>query len=137
MNPVNVGREFRPGFRLSAIDICILIGGAIASAALWLQDTWIGLAVAFVVGHFFLFCNVLRMSRPVELLWAGLFIVSAGGAAFMVISWPVAFGISACATVILAAIEMRRPSYHGAGWRRVNPRLREWWQAKNELARSS
>jgi hypothetical protein len=23
--------------------------------------------------------------------------------------------------------EMLKPSYHGVGWQRINPRLPEWW----------
>jgi hypothetical protein len=32
-------------------------------------------AVAFVMGHFFLFCNVFRIRRKYELIWAVLFAV--------------------------------------------------------------
>ena len=33
---------------------------------------------AMVVAHFFLFCNVFKVPRKLELLWAGLFLVNTG-----------------------------------------------------------
>jgi len=30
-------------------------------------------------------------------------------------------------TVAVVVVEMCKPSYHGVGWQRINPRLREWW----------
>ena len=39
--------EFNPGFRLSLFDIVVL----------------------FVLGHFFYFCNITRMSRIPKLIW--------------------------------------------------------------------
>ena len=66
---------FQPGFRLSAIDVIVILVGAIASVVLWSTVWWIGFVIAFVVAHFFLFCNVFRVARPLELAWSGLFIV--------------------------------------------------------------
>jgi hypothetical protein len=31
---------------------------------------------------------------------------------------------------VLVIFEMRKPSYHGVFWRRVNPNLRQWWEAR-------
>ena len=124
-------RRFAPGFRLSKLDIAVLIAGAAMAVALASVDIWFGAASAFVVGHFFLFCNVLRMSRPLELTWAATF------AALVVLSfvygylgWPVVFGIAGLVTILLTAIEMRRPSYHGVGWQKLNPDLPAWWKRK-------
>jgi hypothetical protein len=33
---------------------------------------------AMVVGHFFLFCNVFKVPRKLELLWAGIFLINTG-----------------------------------------------------------
>ncbi len=57
-------RKFQPGFRLSGLDVIVLVVGGVASAYAMTVDRWFGIAIAFVVLHFFLFCNVLRMSRP-------------------------------------------------------------------------
>ncbi len=119
---------FSPGFRLSSLDVGILIGGGVACVSFYRLDPWLGVAVAFVVGHFFLFCNVLRMSRPPELIWAGVFaalaVVTVTTGA---VSWLAALSASAVLTLVLAVRECRRPSYHGVGWRRLNPQLPEWW----------
>jgi hypothetical protein len=124
-------RKFQPGFRLSALDVTILIIGGITSIYATAIDRWFGAAIAFVVLHFFLFCNVLRMSRPLELAWAGVFLaLSAAAISLQLISWPVVFLASAAVTAIVAAIEMHRPSYHGVGWKMVNPKLPEWWDAR-------
>jgi hypothetical protein len=120
--------SFAPGFRLSAFDVMILVGGAAATGGLSFVDRWVALAVALVVGHFFLFCNVLRMPRGLELIWAGVFAgLAVACAGFELISWAVVFGASLSATGTLSVVAMRMPSYHGVGWRRVNPGLPEWW----------
>lgn len=123
-------RKFQPGFRLSVLDGVILVVGGVASAYAMTVDQWFGIAIVFVVLHFFLFCNVLRLSRPLELVWAG---VLAGLAAATILRgllpWPAVFAIASVVTVTVAIIEMRRPSYHGVGWRKLNPRLPEWWQS--------
>ena len=46
---------FQPGFRLSTLDVVILIVGGVASAYAVTVDQWLGVAIAFVVMHFFLF----------------------------------------------------------------------------------
>lgn len=126
-------RKFTPGFRLSKRDIAVLIVGGIATASLIPIDVWISLAVAFVVAHFFLFCNILRMSRRLELVWAATFTVLAIAATgFGLFTWPVVFGLSAVLTIVLAIIESRRPSYHGIGWQKLNPQLSAWWKANAE-----
>ena len=32
--------------------------------------------------------------------------------------------------VVLIAREMKRPSYHGVGWRNINPDLPKWWKSR-------
>ena len=55
-------RKFQPGFRLSMSDVIVLVVGAVACAYAMTVDRWFGIAIAFVVLHFFLFCNMVRMS---------------------------------------------------------------------------
>lgn len=123
-------RKFNPGFRLSTLDMAVLVVGGITSAYAMTIDPWLGIAIAFVVLHFFLFCNVLRMSRSLELIWAAIFAgLAIATVSLNLVSWPAVFAVSALATVIVVVIEARRPSYHGVGWQKLNPRLPEWWHS--------
>jgi hypothetical protein len=129
-------RQFAPGFRLSGLDVLILIAGAAGSAGLSIANPWFRVAAAFVVGHFFLFCNVIRMARPLELIWAGAFaILTITAVCFDAASWLAVLITSTILTLVLAAIQMRRPSYHGVGWRILNPRLPDWWANRHNATR--
>ena len=112
------------------IDIAVLVCGAIAAVAFWPETGWIGFVIAFVIGHFFLFCNVFRIARPLELVWSAVFVVLAAGTILTdTPGWPATISVSLVVTVIVVVIAMRRPSYHGICWQRVNPDLPDWWQA--------
>jgi hypothetical protein len=114
---------------MSWLDASVLVLGAAGSLWAVRIDTALGIAILFTVGHFFLFCNVVRMSRPRELTWAALFV-------FLAIStmrgntptWNQTFLVSLIATCVLVFFQMRSPSYHGVFWRRINPALPIWWQ---------
>lgn len=87
--------------------------------------------IAFVVAHFFLFCNVFRISRPLELVWAAVFVALAGSTVVNEMpGWMVTIMGSLIVTVVVIAIEMCRPSYHGIAWQRMNPRLQQWWETR-------
>ena len=123
-------REFRPGFRCSALDAVVLAAGILASFTMGLQGGWMSFVIPYVVGHFFLFCNVFRIARRSELLWAVVFVALA----LLTISsgrpgWPATIAISFTVTVVVIGLALRRPSYHGIGWRRLNPELHSWWLA--------
>ena len=70
--------NFAPGFRLSSLDVFVLVGGTVGVTVLFTVMWWYSLVVGLVLAHFFLFCNVFRVSRPLELLWASVFVVLAG-----------------------------------------------------------
>lgn len=125
----NQAPRFSPGFRFSPFDGAVLLVGFAASLGLAMLDPWVALATAFVIIHFFLFCNVFRISRPPELVWAALFAALVlCSLLFDAITWPHVFAVSGFATSITLPIEIRRPSYHGVFWRRVNPALPDWWR---------
>lgn len=125
--------KFSPGFRLSFVDVLVLIAGMAGAAYFGTQTWWIGLVIGFVVGHFFLFCNVFRMSRSLELIWAAGFLLLAGGTiAVDFPGWPTTMGLSLALTVAVIVTEMRRPSYHGVGWQKINPELPAWWAARTK-----
>lgn len=112
----------------------MLAAGVVAALALAAVAAWWGFMVAFVVAHFFLFCNVVRMARPLELAWAGIFLaLAAATVALDVPGWPITISISLAVTVLVVVIQMRKPSYHGLGWQRINPGLRAWWEASKAV----
>lgn len=126
--------DFQPGFRFSLLDFVILAAAYVTAGDLAAVMFWPGMAILFVVGHFFLFCNVVRMGRPSELVWAGPFLVLAAATMLVgVPTWPVTFAMSLAATVVLVALEVRKPSYHGVFWQRLNPGLPECWEAERRI----
>jgi hypothetical protein len=128
-------REFRPGFRFSLWDGVVLVLGALgAFNCARVQFWWLTIIIGWVVGHFFLFCNVFRLSRGPELIWAAGFIFVAGDSygAYDYSRVVLDGGISLLLTVILLVLEMRKPYYHGVGWSKINPNLRGWWELNEE-----
>lgn len=121
--------DFKPGFRLSVPDVLVLLAGGAGAWLLWRELWWAGLVVAFVVGHFFFFCNVFRIARGPELVWAGTFVLLCSATILTEFpGWTMTITLSLLLTLMLIVREMRRPSYHGIGWQRVNPDLRRWWE---------
>lgn len=121
--------EFQPGFRISIVDGIVLLAGAVAVAALWQTAPLIAFIVGCVVAHFFLFCNVFCVARTFELIWSALFVsLCSSTILFEQPHWTVSVGLSLVATIVVIGITLRKPSYHGIGWQRINPHLREWWE---------
>ena len=80
-------QQFAPGFRCSVFDVAVLAVGAVGSIFAWQHTAWwAGVGVAFIVLHFFLFCNVFRIRRVPELIWASIF--SALGATTIQTGFP-------------------------------------------------
>ena len=112
--------DFKPGFRLSKIDILAIICGVVVAAASFSYSSVITFLVLFVVGHFFLFCNIIRMSRPSELIWSGIFLALSSASLLKGFpSWSVTVLISTLLTAILVVIETRKSSYHGVSWQKI------------------
>ena len=116
--------QFHPGFRCSVTDVAIMVAGAYAAIAIPELGLWIALAI----GHFFLFCNVLRLARVLELTWAAVFVVGAGAVRAGLALAPVLAAIGAT-TLVITIIALAQRSYHGVMWRWINPRLPHWWRA--------
>lgn len=115
------GRPRTCGVRFSGRDGAAILACAIVTAAVW--PFWRDMAILFpvVLGHFFLFCNVFRIARNLELTWAGVFLVNfACWALFGRINWPAILAIQTPITAVLIAREMRKPTYHGAFARTIN-----------------
>jgi hypothetical protein len=127
------GAVFSPGFRFSLIDSIVLVAGSVASMALWPSLPIVSVAIAVVVGHFFLFCNVFRIARLPELAWAGVFLlVMADVILWQRLSIPLAVVVVLFMTLLVIGLEMRKPSYHGIFWQAINPDLPQWWAERHE-----
>lgn len=101
------------GFRFSLIDGVAI---AVCAAATYFSFPALGSVVwmfPFVLGHFFLFCNVFRIHRNLELIWAGCFVLNYCVCAILEIDWRLVFAFQIPITTLLIAIEIRSPRYHG------------------------
>lgn len=122
--------QFQPGFRISTLDILVLVIGIGSAVAVWQAIWWVGFVILFVLAHFFLFCNVFRVSRVPELVWACLFVLLAAATILAdVPGWVGTIVASLALTIVLIVREIRLPSYHGIAWRHWNPGLPEWWES--------
>jgi len=115
------------GFRFSKTD-GIVIGMFLSAMAIlgFLGSVlWWILAIALV--HFFLFCNVFRISRPFELIWAALFVLNVGvWAWFDCLTWQHILLCQLPVTVNFLILEMLSPLYHGIFANRLNRRLHDY-----------
>lgn len=123
--------RFQPGFRFSVFDGAIITVAFLGAWSLYPYSLELAIIVLFVVAHFFLFCNVVRMSRLSELIWAGAFVILTSlSLVFNLFSWWLAAASNVLLTVTLVFIELRKPSYHGIFWKKVNPGLPDWFKAE-------
>ena len=124
--------DFKPGFRLSLLDAVILASGGAAAYWCYSFSSIVTFAIVFVVGHFFLFCNLVRMSRVPELVWAAFF--TALSVSHYRFGWPAGEYVLASTvllTLVLVVVETSKPSYHGVLWKKLNPNLEEWFKETN------
>lgn len=103
------------GFRFSATDGLAIV--VCAGATIWGQNQ-IGSTAwffPFVLGHFFLFCNVFRIPRKLELFWAGGFILIATLCLAADVSSLHAMWLVLPVTIGVLVYSIRLPGYHGVG----------------------
>jgi hypothetical protein len=109
------------GFRFSLADAVVMAAFAGAAFYLWRLGNPLWWMLAITAGHFFLFCNVFRMARRRELIWAVVFILNIGAWAWSVnLTW---IRVLLCQLPITAGLvigEMREPGYHGVFANRLN-----------------
>ncbi|SMP60002.1 hypothetical protein SAMN06265222_106301 [Neorhodopirellula lusitana] len=101
------------GFRFSLTDGLAIV--VCAAATYWGlgQMGSIAWLFPFVLGHFFLFCNVFRIPRRPELVWAGCFLGLA--TIGLIVEWPITSAMLAALPVTIAVLiySVRLPTYHG------------------------
>jgi hypothetical protein len=128
LKPATPDPKFTPGFRLSFQDAIVLVAGGVSSITLGRTFWPASLIIAVALSQFFLFCNVFRIPRRPELIWAGIFVVLSGGTILVGFpGWVATLATCFCTTVVLVIREMKKPSYHGVAWQKINPHLRTWW----------
>jgi hypothetical protein len=103
------------GFRFSATD-ALAIFVCVAATSWGLQaigsTAWL---FPFVLGHFFLFCNVFRIPRQAELLWAGCFVTITSICPIFDVSFLNAMWMVLPITAGILIYAARLPTYHGIG----------------------
>lgn len=121
------------GMRFSRMDAVAIFAMAIAAVALWPAVGGLALVGPFALGHFFLFCNVFRVRRRLEIGWAAAFVANC--AMWVTFaegwSWAAVFAVQLPITIAVIASEIRSPRYHGVRANRWNPRLHEYLDGKH------
>jgi hypothetical protein len=112
------GRTY--GFRFSVMDGCVLVVGGLVSWPAYRVLGAQGLLLPFVLGHFFLFCNIFRIRPRYEYIWAGVWVANYGAWLFSgSFGWWGVLAVQTPLTVLLIVLEMRSAEYHGVLWRRL------------------
>ena len=116
------GKPLTCGMRFSVVDAVTLIVGAGVTVWAWAFVPDLALVVPFLLMHFFLFCNVFRVSRRPELIWSGVFIVTFMfcSASSYVVNWPAICAIQLPLMAFLLWRETTKPWYHGIACRKWN-----------------
>jgi hypothetical protein len=106
-----------PGARLAVSDLVVIASGIAATGALQASAPLLAWLPPVVFGHFFLFCNVVRLRTAKELAWCAVFLANfalhahagaVGGGAILAWQLPV--------TLALVASEVASPGYRGLGY---------------------
>lgn len=119
------------GFRFNLTDAVILIISVAASAWLLTSHNPFWWLIPFVVMHFFLFCNIFRVRRAFELIWAAIFICLNMWCALRA-NWNLAIvcAIQLPATICVLAAEIPSRRYHGIFARQWNSSLDDYLSFK-------
>ena len=108
------------GFQITAPEVIVMV---LIVAGAWFVFFPIGLVALFVVGHFFLFCNVFRIRPAYEFIWGAAFISNVLIQAFIDykgLNWLLVIIIQCIVTIAVIIAEMRSSRYHGIFCRRIN-----------------
>lgn len=115
------------GFRFSFSDGIALLVFVVVGCGFAHAGSPFGWLLFLAAGHFFLFCNVFRIIRHLELIWAALFISNVMlWSVFDRLSWSTVFLTQLPVTVSLIGFEMCQSRYHGIFARQINPSLNRY-----------
>lgn len=115
------------GFRFSVADFGVLLALVAVAVVLHRLGSNLWWLVAIVASHFFLFCNVFRVLRRRELIWAAFFVLNVG--LWLLLGRLDCFSVLACQlplSVGVIAWETKARRYHGIFARRLNPALEDY-----------
>jgi hypothetical protein len=119
------------GFRFSLTDAAALVAFGAVAAGLRRMDSSLWWLLAIAAGHFFLFCNVFRVVRRRELIWAALLVLNVGSwLLWGRLDW---FHVLACQlplSVGVIAWEIKASRYHGIFAGRLNPALNDYLEGR-------
>ncbi len=110
-----MSEEATAGARFSTTDGIVIAIGALLTWSLRELPSSIAWLPAVALGHFFLFCNVFRVRRSLELAWAGVFVANFAAWSWIGFSWLAVLAVQTPVTVLAIGVEMRSPRYHGIG----------------------
>ena len=114
------GSAKSPGFRCSAVDLLVLTASVVATRGLWNVSEGASAFLLFLVGHFFLFCNVFRVPRWTELFWGACFLLNVSGNVLGAsLDYPRIMFLQAPITLFVIGWAISRSGYHGIGWQCV------------------
>lgn len=115
------------GLRFSQLDGIVLVLATAVTALTYTRTAGFSVLLLFVVGHFFLFCNVFRIRRTPELVWGAIFVLNCLAwtlAGCVELVWLLALPLPVTLGIILN--ELRTPHYHGIFARQINSRLDDY-----------
>lgn len=119
------------GFRFVATD-AVTIGVVVAAALLlWRMENPLWWLLTIVAGHFFLFCNVFRLRRKLEFVWAALFLMNLSfWLYFGRLDWWRVLSAQLPISLFVIVLELRSQWYHGVFAERMNPQLADYLEGK-------
>jgi len=98
-----------PGFRCWWGDRLVILVCVAATWLLWKPLGRLSLVLPVTLGHFFLFCNVFRVRRRHEMVWAAVFVANV---AFWLLAgelcWLPVLALQTPLTVLLIVLDRRR-----------------------------
>ena len=101
------------GVRFSATDALAILGCGACTVWVLIEMGNVAWFFPFVLGHFFLFCNIFRVPRKPELIWAASFISIATICLVVDASLLHAMWLILPLTIGVLIYSIRLPTYHG------------------------